>query len=69
MTIKEKMHGDVAVISLKGKLMGGPETQEIHDKVKKTARDFSNTYYCHENIFQQNFAICFIALPHQLILD
>ena len=35
MTIKEKMHGDVAVIELKGKLMGGPETQEIHDKVKE----------------------------------
>ena len=31
MTIKEKMHGDIAVIELKGKLMGGPETQEIHD--------------------------------------
>ena len=35
MTIKEKMHGDVAVITLKGKLMGGPETQEVHDKVKE----------------------------------
>ena len=39
MTIKEKMYGDVAVISLKGKLMGGPETQEIHDKVKQLVND------------------------------
>lgn len=35
MTIKEKMHGDVAVVELKGKLMGGPETQEVHDKIKE----------------------------------
>ncbi|NIR51944.1 STAS domain-containing protein [candidate division KSB1 bacterium] len=35
MQIKEQMHGDVAVIELKGKLMGGPETTAIHDKVKE----------------------------------
>ncbi len=35
MQIKEQMHGDVAVIALKGKLMGGPETLAIHDKVKE----------------------------------
>jgi anti-sigma B factor antagonist len=35
MQIKEKMHGDIAVISLKGKLMGGPETLAIHEKVKE----------------------------------
>ncbi|MFQ6113998.1 MAG: STAS domain-containing protein [bacterium] len=34
MQIKEQMRGDVAVISLKGKLMGGPETLAIHEKVK-----------------------------------
>lgn len=34
MQINEQMKGDVAVISLKGKLMGGPETTAIHDKVK-----------------------------------
>lgn len=28
------MHGDVAVLELKGKLMGGPETAAIHEKVK-----------------------------------
>ncbi|MFQ5638764.1 MAG: STAS domain-containing protein [bacterium] len=34
MQIKEQMHGDVAVLELKGKLMGGPETAAIHEKVK-----------------------------------
>lgn len=29
------MQGDVAIINLKGKLMGGPETQSIHEKVKE----------------------------------
>ncbi|RMD91602.1 MAG: anti-sigma factor antagonist [Calditrichaeota bacterium] len=35
MQIKEQMQGDVAIINLKGKLMGGPETQAIHEKVKE----------------------------------
>ncbi|MFQ5825095.1 MAG: STAS domain-containing protein [bacterium] len=35
MQIKEQMHGNVAVISLKGKLMGGPETLAIHEKIKE----------------------------------
>ena len=35
MALKETMKGEVAVIELKGKLMGGPETAEIHDKVKE----------------------------------
>lgn len=35
MQIKEQMHGDIAVLELKGKLMGGPETTAIHDKVKE----------------------------------
>lgn len=35
MQIKEQRHGDVAVIALKGKLMGGPETIAVHDKVKE----------------------------------
>jgi anti-sigma B factor antagonist len=34
MALKEQMKGDVAVLELKGKLMGGPETSDIHDKVK-----------------------------------
>ncbi|MCG8608785.1 STAS domain-containing protein [bacterium] len=35
MQIKETMHSEVAVLALKGKLMGGPETTAIHDKVKE----------------------------------
>ena len=34
MKIIEKMQGDVAVISLKGKLLGPPETDELHELVK-----------------------------------
>jgi anti-sigma B factor antagonist len=33
--IKEKLQGDVAIIELKGKLMGGKETTAVHDKVKE----------------------------------
>lgn len=35
MQIKEQMQGDVAILTLKGKLMGGPETQAVHDKIKE----------------------------------
>jgi len=35
MPLKEKMIGDVVVIELKGDLMGGAETLELHDKVKE----------------------------------
>ena len=35
MAMKVDMHGDVAVINLKGKLMGGPDTQALHDTVKE----------------------------------
>ena len=35
MRIKEQMQGDVAILALKGKLMGGPETQAVHDKIKE----------------------------------
>ncbi len=35
MALKEQMYGDVAVIELKGKLMGGPETSEIHTTIKE----------------------------------
>ena len=34
MQIKEQKHGDVVVLALKGKLMGGPETMAVHEKVK-----------------------------------
>lgn len=35
MAIKKEMIDDVAVLILKGKLMGGPETTAIHDQVKE----------------------------------
>ncbi len=34
MKIKEHYHGKVCVLELRGDLMGGPETQTVHDKVK-----------------------------------
>ncbi|MCA9742409.1 STAS domain-containing protein [candidate division KSB1 bacterium] len=37
MAIKADMQGDVAVINLKGKLMGGPDTKALHDKVRELA--------------------------------
>ena len=35
MSFKEEVHGDVYVLMVKGKLMGGTETTEIHDRVKQ----------------------------------
>ena len=37
MAIKADMKGDVAIINLKGKLMGGPDTKALHDKVRELA--------------------------------
>jgi len=34
MAVKEKIVDDVAVVTLSGKLMGGSETKEVHEKVK-----------------------------------
>jgi len=34
MAISKKMIGDVAVLSMKGKMMGGPDTTAIHDTIK-----------------------------------
>ena len=34
MNIDEKGLGDITVLSIKGNLMGGPETTSVHDKVK-----------------------------------
>lgn len=39
MSIKEEIRGDVAVLYLKGNLMGGPEGQEVHEKVKSLIAD------------------------------
>ena len=42
MAVKEKITGDVAVLSVSGKLMGGNETWEIHEKVKSLIADSVN---------------------------
>ena len=39
MTIKEKMHGDVAVVEMKGNLMGEPDTTEVRDKIYGLLQD------------------------------
>jgi len=39
MKIKEKIENHVAVLSLNGKMMGGPETQAVHDHIKGLISD------------------------------
>lgn len=39
MAIKEKIHGDVAVISIKGNLMGEPQTTQLRDKIYSLLQD------------------------------
>lgn len=39
MHIKEKIEGDVVILSLSGKMMGGPETQELQTHVKGLLND------------------------------
>lgn len=39
MNIKEKMQGDVAVIALKGNLMGEPDTTEVREKIYGLLQD------------------------------
>ena len=39
MQIKEKIEGDVAILSLSGKMMGGPETAELQELVKSLIGD------------------------------
>ncbi|RLE15844.1 MAG: anti-sigma factor antagonist [Acidobacteria bacterium] len=39
MAVKEKIVGDVAVLTVSGKLWGGPETREVHEKVKSVIKD------------------------------
>ena len=39
MKIKEKIEGDVAVLTISGNMMGGPETMTLHDKVKSLGAD------------------------------
>lgn len=42
MAVKEKFQGDVAVLHVSGKLMGGDETKEVHEKVKSLLADGLN---------------------------
>lgn len=39
MTIKEKIHGDVVVLSLRGNLMGEPDTTDVRDKIYGLLQD------------------------------
>ncbi|MBD3223302.1 MAG: anti-sigma factor antagonist [Caldithrix sp.] len=39
MRIKEKIENHVAVLSLSGKMMGGPETQALHDHIRGLIND------------------------------
>lgn len=39
MKIKEKMEGDIAVLTISGNMMGGPESSELHEKVKSLIND------------------------------
>lgn len=39
MAVKEKIVKDVAVLMVSGKLWGGPETREVHEKVKSVITD------------------------------
>jgi len=39
MKIKEKIEGDVAVLTISGNMMGGPETMALHDKIKSLGAD------------------------------
>ena len=39
MSVKEKIVGDVAVLTVSGKLMGGSETWDVHTKVKSLIAD------------------------------
>lgn len=39
MKIRERMKGDVAILTLSGKLMGGPDTVNIHEHIKGLIAD------------------------------
>jgi anti-sigma B factor antagonist len=42
MKIKEKIENHVAILSLSGKMMGGPETTAVHDHVRGLVNDGVN---------------------------
>ena len=39
MKIKEKIESHVAILSLSGKMMGGPETTQLHDRIRSLIND------------------------------
>lgn len=39
MKIKEKMEKDIAILTITGNMMGGPETTALHDKIKSLMAD------------------------------
>jgi anti-sigma B factor antagonist len=39
MRVKEEIKGDVVILTVNGNLMGGPESQELHEKVKSVLAD------------------------------
>ena len=39
MATKEKIVDDICILHVKGKLMGGPETDECHNKLKSVVED------------------------------
>lgn len=39
MKIKEKIENQVAILALSGKMMGGPETTELHDHIRSLLGD------------------------------
>ena len=39
MTIKEEIRDNIAILYLKGNMMGGPESMEVHEKVKSLLGD------------------------------
>jgi anti-sigma B factor antagonist len=42
MKIKEKIENHIAILTLSGKMMGGPETQALHDHIKGLISDGIN---------------------------
>ena len=42
MKIKEKIENHVAILSLNGKMMGGPETTAVHDHIRGLVNDGIN---------------------------
>jgi len=39
MKIKERIEGEVAILTVSGNMMGGPETMALHEKVKSLGAD------------------------------